>query len=91
MKLYGGKYQKHRSNFSKRNWKLIIIRNFKKNLFKIIYTLLYSIFLPYSLFIILKTVLPEGNFSLIDFMIFMIPLILTGLLRLVYLLFFNKY
>ena len=78
-------------SFSKRHWKFIIIQNFKKNLYNIIYTVLSLLLGPFVLFNILDTSLLERNFSFMDFMIFMIPLIVTGLLRLVYLLFFYEY
>jgi prolipoprotein diacylglyceryltransferase len=78
-------------SFSKRHWKFIIIQNFKKNLYNIIYTVLSLLLGPFVLFNILDTSLLERNFSFMDFMIFMIPLIVIGLLRLVYLLFFYEY
>ena len=77
--------------FLKRHWKLIIIRNFKINKYKIIYTVLSILIGPFVLFNVLDISLLERNFSLMDFMIFMSPLIVIGLLRLVYLLFFYEY
>ena len=68
-----------------------MIRNFKINQFNIIYTVLSLLLGPFVLFNILDASLLERNFSFMDFMIFMSPLIVIGLLRLVYLLFFYEY